>query len=187
MESDDEVDDVLLSPHEVGRWKNKESGEVLGTDRVKFTVTGYVCSWIALMSRLTVTNNMLSLVGSLLADPASAPPMPTMVVPRSPSPDIIERPAKAAKVATPKAAKPVKPVQKTAATPVVDESKMSARELKAYRKEQARAKRDARKARKADGDDDGDDGDDGEEETAAGTKRKAEAEEIGERKKKRTD
>lgn len=192
MSSDDESDDGGLSTpsavHEVGRWKDKSTGAILGSagERVAFTVIG-----------MQVTNNMLSLTGSLLADPSKAPAMPTVVasaVARSPSPDLPEPPAKrqaTAKVAAPRATKAPAAARKSAAPPVpeVDTSNMNARELKKFRKEQDKLKRDARKARKGDaggGDEEKEDADARDLEVSTGGKRKAE-DQGGEPKKKRTD
>lgn len=107
---------------------------------------------------------MLSLTGSLLADPSKPQVIPEAVaaahrVP-SLSPDIPEPPRKVArtqprksyqqeKASPAKAAGPAAP-----AAPAIDESKLSARELKKLRKEQEKAKRDARKAKKGGEDDD---------------------------------
>ncbi|KLT42804.1 hypothetical protein CC85DRAFT_245172 [Cutaneotrichosporon oleaginosum] len=164
--SSDEEDEGV---HEVGRWK--EGDKVLGEggERVAFTVIG-----------LHVTNQMLSLTGSLLDDPSKPQALPETAR-RSPSPDILVMPKRTARTPrtphTPKTAAGAE-TQKTAPaapeTPAIDESKLSARELKKLRKEQEKAKRDARKARKADGE--------GEDESSL--KRKADEEE-GPRKKRK--
>ncbi|GMK56715.1 hypothetical protein CspeluHIS016_0305550 [Cutaneotrichosporon spelunceum] len=175
--SSDEEDDFGESVHEVGRWK-EAGGKVLGegSERVAFTVIG-----------LDVTNQMLSLTGSLLADPSKPQALPETTR-RSPSPDLLEmpkrqrkEPAAATPVKTPAKATGAKPPAKSApATPAIDESKLSARELKKLRKEQEKAKRDARKARKAgEGDEEEMEGDE-----PASLKRKADDSE-GPRKKRK--
>lgn len=135
---------------------------------------------------------MLSITGSLLDDPSNPPALPA-VSRRTPSasPELPEPPAKRpyrprASVGKP-AATPSKaqhltfdepaaePAAAAEAEPEVDTSKMNPRELKKYRKEQEKAKRDARKARK--------EGAAAEAET--GTKRKADEEDGGERKKRK--
>lgn len=142
---------------------------------------------------------MLSLTGSLLDDPANPPALPA-ISRRTPSasPELPEPPAKRpyrprVSVGKPAAATPSKAQHKAfddapaaaaedayeqaeaEAEPEVDTSKMNPRELKKFRKEQEKAKRDARKARK--------EGAAAEAET--GTKRKADEEDGGERKKRK--
>lgn len=136
---------------------------------------------------------MLSITGSLLEDPSNPPALPT-VSRRTPSlsPELPEPPAKrpyrprASVAKTGAAATPSKSQHTTfdeepaaaaaeeVAEPEVDTSKMNSRELKKYRKEQEKVKRDARKARK-----------EGAAEAETGTKRKADEEDGGERKKRK--
>lgn len=117
---------------------------------------------------------MLSLTGSLLADPSKPQAIRAASARvQSLSPDLPD-PEPAAKVARTQK-KPRESVQATATvdTPAIDESKLTARELKQLRKDQAKAKRDARKARKED-------------EEPASLKRKADEDELeGERKKRK--
>lgn len=131
---------------------------------------------------------MLSLTGSLLADPSKPQVLPEGAAATrfaSMSPDLPEPPAKIARTApaprksfqgqakaTPSKATPTKVV--APAAPEIDESQLSARDLKKLRKEQEKAKRDARKARKEGGDND---------EAPASLKRKADEDEEGTRKK----
>lgn len=139
---------------------------------------------------------MLSLTGSLLDDPSNPPALPT-VTRRTPSasPELPEPPAKRPYRPRASAGKPgasatpsksqhttfeepagAEPATAAEAEPEVDTSKMTARELKKYRKEQEKAKRDARKARKEGAVGDG---------VETGTKRKADEEDGGERKKRK--
>ncbi|WVR03528.1 hypothetical protein IAU60_000520 [Kwoniella sp. DSM 27419] len=169
---------------EVGRWKEKATGKALGEagKGIKFTVIG-----------MQVTNQMLSLTGSLLSDPSNPPAMPEAVAAPirpspSPSPEPASRPAKQPRVV----AKPKPRQQAQRVEEEVDTSLMTARELKAYHKEQARKKRDERKARKGEraGDEDDAEEDSGAipvpGEDATGVKRKAgeAGEEQGEKRKK---
>ncbi|WVQ93758.1 hypothetical protein IAU59_000835 [Kwoniella sp. CBS 9459] len=141
---DDDGDDfgAVSAVEDVGRWKEKATGKSLGEGGkgIKFTVIG-----------VQVTNQMLSLTGSLLADPSNPPSlpetaqMPTRVSPSpSPSPERDVRPAKQARSTQPKRAPRVQVEEE----PEVDTSNFTARELKAYRKEQEKKKREQRKARK---------------------------------------
>lgn len=107
---------------------------------------------------MQVTNQMLSLVGSLLADPTNPPPPPEvpLVIPTtredSPTPDpepSAPRPVKKARVA--------KEAYQPSATAAIDAepkeeidvSFMNARELKQKRKDDLKKKNQARKDRKA--------------------------------------
>ncbi|KAI9635840.1 uncharacterized protein MKK02DRAFT_24769 [Dioszegia hungarica] len=152
---------------EVGRWKSRSTGELVGQGGkgVKFTVIG-----------MQVTNQMLSLTGSLLADPhnpPSPPPTPAAAQPMrdSPTPEpeyhsqTPVRPAKKPRQNKDKentnnpiepshpiparASKQPRPVPVLEEKEEIDESFLSARELKQKRKEEAKAKRDARKEKKA--------------------------------------
>lgn len=138
----------------------------------KYLELGLTCS-------MDVTNQMLSLTGSLLSDPSNPPPPPeTSAIPyRSPSvdsamdvdpaPPPAKKPKK--KAGTDTASKQprgsqanghaaasaydaeLQPDPAAAQTKdVIDERFLSARELKQRRKEEERKKRDARKARKED-------------------------------------
>ncbi|WVF66130.1 hypothetical protein IAT40_000869 [Kwoniella sp. CBS 6097] len=145
-DNDDDGDAFGVSAVEdVGRWKEKATGKSLGEGGkgIKFTVIG-----------VQVTNQMLSLTGSLLADPSNPPSlpetaqMPTRVSPSpSPSPERDVRPAKQARTTQPKRA-PRAQAHAEPEEPEVDTSNFTARELKAYRKEQEKKKREQRKARK---------------------------------------
>jgi DNA-directed RNA polymerase I subunit RPA43 len=122
-----------------------------------------------LTSSMQVTNQMLSLTGSLLDDPSNPPPPPEIQSIRagpspSPTPSLPElevdeppRPAKKSKV------KPSAPTQApytqqmngssqapvvASSEPQIDERFLSARELKKKHKEDAKKKRDERKSRK---------------------------------------
>ncbi|WVQ80314.1 hypothetical protein IAT38_002419 [Cryptococcus sp. DSM 104549] len=160
-DSEDEDDDLLsglgglggvgvggVGVHEVGRWRERESGKLLGEGgKIRFTVIG-----------VQVTNQMLSLTGSLLSDPSNPPPAPEpSALPvrapsptPSPSPEPEARAPKKARVAKPPRAAAV--AQDIEPKEEVDFSSMTARELKAYRKEEEKKKREARKARKGDKD-----------------------------------
>ncbi|WWC58225.1 uncharacterized protein I303_100763 [Kwoniella dejecticola CBS 10117] len=133
---------------DVGRWKEKSTGKSLGDGGkgIKFTVIG-----------MQVTNQMLSLTGSLLSDPWNAPPpaettltLPSRVSPSpSPSPEPT-RPVKQPRLANNKAA-----AYQAASAPAYEEEEVdttgwTARQLKQHRKEMDKKKRDAKKARKAD-------------------------------------
>ncbi|KAK4683891.1 DNA-directed RNA polymerase I subunit RPA43, partial [Tremellales sp. Uapishka_1] len=138
-DSDSDDEDSEGHGHSVGRWRDKSSGKLLGEGGkgVKFTVIG-----------MEVTNQMLSLTGSLLADPSNPPPEkaaqlgPTTISFDSPSPSPSpspepERVLKAAKTAH-------KSIPNHAAVPeaeVVDERFLNPRELKQRRKEEERAKK----------------------------------------------
>jgi DNA-directed RNA polymerase I subunit RPA43 len=118
------------------------------------------------MGSLQVTNQMLSITGSLLADPSNPPPPPAppavtvqQELRDSPTPEPAmgtpARPIKKARtVREPAAESHVKagPAPKAAQQAEIDESLLTARELKQKRKEEARQKRDAKKASKADKD-----------------------------------
>ncbi|TYJ56729.1 hypothetical protein B9479_002499 [Cryptococcus floricola] len=168
-DSEDEVEylgglgNLASAVEEVGRWREKANGKALGND-IKFTVIG-----------MQVTNQMLSLTGSLLSDPFNPPALPEPVAAPahspspSPSPEPQARPQKKARVIN--NAPELKEEE-------VDTTGMTARELKAHRKEQEKKKRDARKARK--GDEQGE-----EDEQTAGTKRKADEDNAEGRKKKK--
>ncbi|OCF36187.1 hypothetical protein I316_02060 [Kwoniella heveanensis BCC8398] len=146
---DDDGDAFGVSAVEdVGRWKEKATGKSLGEGGkgIKFTVIG-----------VQVTNQMLSLTGSLLADPSNPPSlpetaqMPTRASPSpSPSPEPDVRPAKQARSTQTqsKRAAPRAQARQVEQEPEVDTSNFTARELKAYRKEQEKKKREQRKARK---------------------------------------
>ena len=120
---------------------------------------------------MQVTNQMLSLTGSLLAVPSNPPPPPDIQSIRappspslSPEPMEVDEPAPKAKKArqqkpqnktnghTPAQARPsqaVPEVQSTApAEPQIDDRFLSARELKKKRKDEEKRKRDERKSRK---------------------------------------
>ncbi|WWD22458.1 hypothetical protein CI109_106949 [Kwoniella shandongensis] len=155
-DSEDEDDDLVVGVHDVGRWKEKSSGKLLGEGGkgIKFTVIG-----------MQVTNQMLSLTGSLLADPANPPPLPEPSladIPSRPSPTPSpspepesSRPTKQQRTKAPAPA-PVatydsapRPVPTSAPeAEVIDTRFMNARDLKKFRKEEEKKKRDARKARK---------------------------------------
>lgn len=111
----------------------------------------------SLTSRMQVNNNVLSLTGSLLADPTNPPAPPTPILPTrlpsgSPSPEPEQvRPAKQARPAQAKSSQQASTsVAQPEAEDVIDDRFLSARELKAKRKAEEKAKRDARKARKED-------------------------------------
>lgn len=100
-------------------------------------------------------NNILSLTGSLLADPTKPPPPPSPVVPvraPSPSPSLSPEPEPSRPVKQPRINKAAPPAAAAAAQPeaidTIDERFLSARELKKRRKDEEKRKRDARKARK---------------------------------------
>ena len=118
-----------------------------------------------------MTNQMLSLTGSLLADPSNPPPPPDIQSIRappspslSPGPMDVDEPApseaKKARQQKPANGHPtvhaqnrpqqsVPEVQSTApAEPQIDERFLSARELKKRRKDEEKRKRDERKSRK---------------------------------------
>ncbi|KIR37292.1 DNA-directed RNA polymerase I subunit RPA43 [Cryptococcus deuterogattii 2001/935-1] len=167
------IDKSEMEMEETGRWRNKETGEFFGKrELVKFTVIG-----------MQVTNQMLSLTGSLLEDPSNPPPAPEIVAAPimpspSPSPEAQQpHPAKKARTQP-------QPQTKQVVKDEVDTSKMTARELKAYRKEEEKKKRDARKARKEGRAEDDAEGEE-QEEGGAGTKRKADEQESEKRKKKK--
>ena len=162
---------------------------------------------------MQVTNQMLSLTGSLLDDPSNPPPPPEIQSIRAPTPsptpslpdmqvDEPPRPAKKSKV------KPSAPTQapytqqmngssqapivaSSVPEPEVDERFLSARELKAKHKADAKKKRDERKSRKeerqVDGREETDNGMFGGEEEV-GMKRKAgDVDEEGKKRKKARD
>ncbi|OXC85745.1 DNA-directed RNA polymerase I subunit RPA43 [Cryptococcus neoformans AD1-7a] len=168
------VDKNEMEMKEAGRWRDKKTGEFFGKrELVKFTVIG-----------MQVTNQMLSLTGSLLEDPSNPPPAPEIVAAPimpspSPSPEPQQlRPAKKART------QPQSQAKQADIKDEVDTSKMTARELKAYRKEEEKKKRDARKARKEGRMDDDAEGEE-QGEGGSGTKRKADEQEGEKRKKKR--
>ena len=122
-------------------------------------------------SRLQVNNSVLSLTGSLLADPTNPPPPPpptsTALRAVSPSVSLSPGPTRPQKVARTQhvrdmpteavdemdveQAEQTEAVQTTQVEPVVnqiDERFLSSRELKKKRKEEERKKREERKARK---------------------------------------
>ncbi|ORY22628.1 hypothetical protein BCR39DRAFT_460421, partial [Naematelia encephala] len=161
--SDDDDEDGV---HEVGRWKRKKDGKLLGQGGkgIKFTVIG-----------MQVSNQMLSLTGSLLSDPSNPPPPPeTTVAIRAASPSISPEPEEDLTnmdidppIAPPQTKKPQKantdshspvngaydqelqPVPHKAVKEVtIDERFLSSRELKKKRKDDEKRKRDERKARK---------------------------------------
>ena len=188
FEHTDEADtsdreDTLIAPQtnghieETGRWRHTSTGRVLGDSSrgVKFTVIGWVTSsgcCTALTSRMQVTNQMLSLVGSLLADPTNPPPPPEHARDVSPaaSDDMVDfesspppetpEPAPQPRRKRPRnelAKQPedvpdIVPQVESAADPgamdIVDERFLSAREVKALHKEKKRRRREERKARK---------------------------------------
>ncbi|KAL7418815.1 hypothetical protein Q5752_006499 [Cryptotrichosporon argae] len=197
-------DDGELGVHEVGRWKDRQSGRVLGEggEAIKFTVIG-----------MQVVNHVLTLTGSLLSDPSNPPALPEPAR-RSPSPELDLRPAKQARVAAPTAAngtggsassavasakRATKAVAPASALVEPDYGGMTARDAKKARKEYEKARRDERKARK--GRAGGGDGGDGDAEDEVKDEDEAEAEPVvhgkqakrkaegegGERKKKRKD
>ena len=103
---------------------------------------------------MAVNNGVLSLTGSLLADPSNPPPPPTPVMPvrapsasLSPEPESAPRPAKQARQARPATTR-IPQQAAPAAAEAIDDQYLSARDLKAKRKAEEKAKRDARKARK---------------------------------------
>lgn len=117
---------------------------------------------------------MLSLTGSLLADPSKPQALPegaaaSLRVP-SLSPDLPEPPKKVARTQPKKQQQPrAAAIAAESAEPAIDESKLTPRELKKLRKEQEKAKRDARKARKGE-----------DEQESPSLKRKAEEDEEAE-------
>ncbi|WRT63747.1 uncharacterized protein IL334_000670 [Kwoniella shivajii] len=130
---------------EVGRWKEKSTGKSLGEGGkgIQFTVIG-----------MQVTNQMLSLTGSLLSDPSNPPAVPeTALLPSrvSPSPSLSPEPES-------ESARPVKQPRlankRAVAAPAYEEEEepdttgWTTRQLKQYQKDLAKKKRDARKARK---------------------------------------
>jgi len=113
-----------------------------------------IVAWMALTPRMAVNNGVLSLTGSLLADPTNPPPPPTPVMPvrapsasLSPEPEHAPQPAKQVRQARPTTSR-VSEQAAPAAAEVIDDRYLSARDLKAKRKAEEKAKRDARKARK---------------------------------------
>jgi DNA-directed RNA polymerase I subunit RPA43 len=184
-ESDSEFEDDLSASgvEEVGRWKRKSDGKLLGEGGkpVKFTVIGRVHFYAAgsrlelTIFRMQVTNQMLSLTGSLLDDPTNPPPPQEIQSVRAPSPtlsqmDIEDEPApppkkhkqtngkdkthKSAAASNGHAPAQVQvsvpEVAPSVVEPEVDERFLSARELKKKHKEDAKRKRDERKSRKED-------------------------------------
>ena len=118
---------------------------------------------------MQVTNQMLSLTGSLLADPSSPPPPPDIQSIRAPpSPSLSPEPMEVDEPAPPPTKKPRQPKQtnghapaqgrpqqsvpevqaQVPAEPQIDERFLSARELKKKRKDEEKRKRDERKSRK---------------------------------------
>lgn len=101
-----------------------------------------------------MNNNVLSLTGSLLEDPANPPPPPVPTIQaRPPSPSPSPEPARPAK--QPRTNRPAQPSVPTEtyehepqAVDVIDDRFLNARELKKKRKDEEKKKRDARKARK---------------------------------------
>ncbi|KAK1926056.1 hypothetical protein DB88DRAFT_480527 [Papiliotrema laurentii] len=146
-DSDSEDEDAMDAVEEVGRWRNVQTGKLVGEEGIKgieFTVIG-----------MRVDNNILSLTGSLLADPTKPPPPPSPVVPvraPSPSPSLSPEPEPSRPVKQPRINKAAPPAAAAAAQPeaidTIDERFLSARELKKRRKDEEKRKRDARKARK---------------------------------------
>ncbi|KAK8845505.1 hypothetical protein IAR55_006218 [Kwoniella newhampshirensis] len=200
-DSEDEDEDIGGAVHDVGRWKEKSTGGLLGEGGkgIKFTVIG-----------MQVSNQMLSLTGSLLSDPSNPPPMSeaSLAVPPRPSPTPSPSPSPSPEPESSRPAKRTKasvaarydsdlqPVPTSAPeAEVIDTRFMNPRDLKKFRKEEEKKKRDARKARKEEkvleevqevgaeklvdvvGR--------GEEETAVGAKRKAGGGEDEKRKKKK--
>lgn len=111
--------------------------------------------------RMQVTNQMLSLTGSLLADPSNPPPPPeTQSIRAPPSPSLSPSPMEVDEPAPPRAKKqrqasnghaasaPGRPAPQAIAEPQIDERFLSARELKKKRKDEEKRKRDERKSRK---------------------------------------
>ena len=118
---------------------------------------------------MQVTNQMLSLTGSLLDDPSNPPPPPEIQSIRAPSPsptpsvsgmEVNEQPPRPAKKSKVKPSAPTEtpytqqmngssqaPVV-ASSEPQVDERFLSARELKQKHKADAKKKRDERKSRK---------------------------------------
>nr|WRH23604.1 DNA-directed RNA polymerase I subunit [Naematelia aurantialba] len=166
-DSDDEDEDEDEGVHEVGRWKRKKDGKMLGEGGkgIKFTVIG-----------MQVSNQMLSLTGSLLPDPTNPPPLPeTSVTIRAASPSVSPEPGpEAVTKGAPTSMDVDTPVRKQRQKPTsgmlpaneaydaelqplpshaaleetIDERFLSARELKKKRKDEEKRKRDERKARK---------------------------------------
>ncbi|KAE8543166.1 hypothetical protein D1P53_000653 [Cryptococcus gattii VGV] len=167
------IDQSEMEMEETGRWRNKKTGEFFGKrELVKFTVIG-----------MQVTNQMLSLTGSFLEDPSNPPSAPEIVAaPIMPSPSPSPEPQQPHPAK--KARTQPQPQTKQVVKDEVDTSKMTARELKAYRKEEEKKKRDARKARKEGRAEDDAEGEE-QEEGGAGTKRKADEQESEKRKKKK--
>jgi len=116
---------------------------------------------------MQVTNQMLSLTGSLLDDPSNPPPPPEIQSIRalspSPTPSIPEMEVEPPRPAKKSKAKPSAPTEApytqqlngssqapvvASSEPQVDERFLSARELKAKHKADAKKKRDERKSRK---------------------------------------
>jgi DNA-directed RNA polymerase I subunit RPA43 len=163
-DSDSEAESDDGGVEEVGRWRNTETGLLVGEEGkkgIKFTVIGYALQTphrrTQLMISMQVNNNVLSLTGSLLADPTNPPAPPSPILPTrlpsgspSPEPEYV-RPAKQARPAQAKLSQqPSASAVQPAAEEVIDDRFLSARELKAKRKAEEKAKRDARKARKED-------------------------------------
>jgi len=119
---------------------------------------------------MQVTNQMLSLTGSLLDDPSNPPPPPEIQSIRAPSPSPtpslpdmeVEEPPRPAKKSKVKPSAPTQApyqqqmngssqapvVASSVPEPEIDERFLSARELKAKHKADAKKKRDERKSRK---------------------------------------
>ena len=185
LDSDSEDVDLVGATHlggagvveEVGRWRHAKTGKLLGEDGtlVKFTVIGCVVQVASMLlltrSRLQVNNSVLSLTGSLLADPTNPPPPQPLASATtraiSPSPSLSPEPIRPHKVARTQnvrdmpteavdeldveMAEQAETTQATQAEPVVDqidERFLSSRELKKKRKEEEKKKREERKVRK---------------------------------------
>lgn len=118
---------------------------------------------------MQVTNQMLSLTGSLLSDPTNPPPPPSPLIPArsrslTPSPTPEPEPTPRVPLSGPldlpqpiHPAKSQKPKPKPTSQPLpieetIDERFLSARELKKKRKDEAKAKRDDKKAKRVERD-----------------------------------
>lgn len=107
-----------------------------------------------------MTNQMLSLTGSLLDDPSNPPPPPETQSIRRPSPSLSPSPMEVDEPLPPQQKKQRRPshgqtnghartiVDVAPAESQIDERFLSARELKKKRKEDEKRKRDERKSRK---------------------------------------
>jgi len=82
---DEDVEQHTTDHNSGGRWIHKVTGEVLGGKKglLQFTVIGYIkiCSSLndkvtCHLQRLTIANEMLSLIGSLHSDPFSPQHVP---------------------------------------------------------------------------------------------------------------